>query len=119
MLAQPTRRPPFSSSLGGRLATPLTPLVVTCLAVACTGTGPKPDAAPVQATIRINASERLNAVSDLLYGQFAEFMFENTKRGMWAELLANRGFEDLAPPPAAAHYWERYPDNRNHANAFS
>ena len=118
MPAQPIPRPPLSSSRSGRLAAALASLVVICLVVACAPTGPEPGAAPVQATIRIHASERLNAVSDLLYGQFAEFMFENIKHGMWAELLANRGFEDPAPPPAAAHYWERYPDNRNHANGF-
>ena len=37
-------------------------------------------------------------------------MFEDIKGGLWAELIVNRGFEDVAPPPAAAHYWERYPD---------
>ncbi len=45
-------------------------------------------------------------------------MFEDIKGGLWAELIVNRGFEDVAPPPAAAHYWERYPDTRNHANGF-
>ena len=70
------------------------------------------------AAIRIDASQRLNPIRDLLYGHFAEFMFENIKQGLWAELLLNRGFEDVAPPPAAAHYWERYPDTRNHANGF-
>lgn len=79
-----------------------------------------PDAAEgtPQAIIRIGVSERVNPVSDLLYGHFAEFMFENIKGGLWAELLVNRGFDEVAPPPAAAHYWERYPDNRNHANGF-
>lgn len=71
-----------------------------------------------QASIRVDASQRLNPISDLLYGHFAEFMFENIKQGLWAEILVNRGFEDVAPPPAAAHYWERYPDTRNHANGF-
>ena len=45
-------------------------------------------------------------------------MFENVKQGLWAELLLNRGFQDVAPPPAAAHYWKRYPDTRNHPNGF-
>ena len=76
------------------------------------------DDSTVEATIRIDASERLNSISDLLYGQFAEFMFEDIKGGLWAELIVNRAFEDVAPPPAAAHYWERYPDTRNHANGF-
>ena len=71
-----------------------------------------------EATIRVDAAQRLNPIGDLLYGHFAEFMFENIKQGLWAELLVNRGFEDTAPPPAAAHYWERYPDTRNHPNGF-
>lgn len=65
------------------------------------------------ATIRVDASKRLNRISPLLYGHFAEFMFEDIKGGLWAELLRNRGFEDTAPRPSVAHYWERYPDNRN------
>jgi alpha-N-arabinofuranosidase len=64
--------------------------------------------------IRVDASKRLNPISPMLYGQFAEFMFENIKGGLWAELLQNRGFEREAPLPSACHYWERYPDNRNH-----
>ena len=81
--------------------------------------GPVPDlGVAVEATIRIDAAERLNPIGDLLYGQFAEFMFEDIKQGLWAELLVNRSFEDPAPPPAASHYWERYPDTRNHPNGF-
>ncbi len=76
------------------------------------------DGAAVDATILVDSSNRLNPISELLYGHFAEFMFENIKRGLWAELLVNRGFENTAPPPAAAHYWERYPDTRNHSDGF-
>ena len=85
------------------------------LATVATGCGSSSSsgAPEAQATIRVDASSRTHPLSELLYGQFAEFMFENIKQGMWAELLVNRGFEDLAPPPAAAHYWERYPDTRN------
>jgi alpha-N-arabinofuranosidase len=64
-------------------------------------------------TIRVGVSKRLNRISPLLYGHFAEFMFEDIKGGLWAELLRNRAFEDMAPRPSVAHYWERYPDNRN------
>ena len=79
---------------------------------------PADDRSAVEATILIDTSDRLNPISELLYGHFAEFMFENIKQGLWAELLVNRGFENTAPPPAAAHYWERYPDTRNHADGF-
>jgi len=74
--------------------------------------------APAEAEIRIDASRRLNPISPLLYGHFAEFMFEDIKSGLWAELIANRGFEVVAPPPSAAQYWERYPDNRNDDYVF-
>ena len=68
---------------------------------------------PSRTTIRVDASKRVNRISPLLYGHFAEFMFEDIKGGLWAELLRNRAFEDMAPRPSVAHYWERYPDNRN------
>ena len=75
-------------------------------------------AAEPRATIQVDASERLNAISPLLYGHFAEFMFEDIKGGLWAELLQNRGFEMAAPPPSAAQWWDRYPDNRNDDYVF-
>ena len=92
-------------------------LAALCL-MSCGGPSPDPDLAD-RATVRIDVAERLNPVSELLYGQFAEFMFEDIKGGLWAELLVNRDFENEAPRPAAAHYWERYPDTRNHPNGFS
>ena len=115
-----TAAPPQRERPGGRESGSVLPLTATallCLVAGCGQQAP-PNAPEDRATVRINAADRLNPVSDLLYGQFAEFMFENIKGGMWAELLVNRGFEDTAPPPAASHYWERYPDNRNHANGF-
>ena len=93
-------------------------LIVTSAILLACGESQADREAISQASIRIDASKRLSPISDLLYGHFAEFMFENIKQGLWAELLLNRGFEDVAPPPAAAHYWERYPDTRNHANGF-
>lgn len=57
----------------------------------------------------------IDSISDLLYGHFAEFMFENIKQGLWQKFWLT---EDVAPSPAAAHYWERYPDTRNHASGF-
>lgn len=91
--------------------------VVGAVLLAC-GQPEDDDGAAVDATILVDSSDRLNPISELLYGHFAEFMFENIKQGLWAELLVNRGFENTAPPPAAAHYWERYPDTRNHSDGF-
>ena len=100
-----------------RIVGPLASVLAASVLCSCGGGQPNDDGV-VEATIRVDASQRLNPISELLYGQFAEFMFEDIKGGLWAELIVNRGFEDVAPPPAAAHYWERYPDTRNHANGF-
>ena len=47
-----------------------------------------------------------------LYGQFIEFMFEGIKRGLHAELIRNRGFEEAPNAIGLSRYWERYPDDR-------
>ncbi len=66
-----------------------------------------------QATVAIDAAKVENRISPRLYGQFAEFMFENIKFGMHAELLRNRGFEETASVIGLPRYWERHPDDRN------
>jgi alpha-N-arabinofuranosidase len=66
-----------------------------------------------EAAIAIDASKVENRISPHLYGQFAEFMFENIKFGLHAELLRNRGFEETANVVGLPRYWERYPDDRN------
>jgi alpha-L-arabinofuranosidase len=65
------------------------------------------------ASIEIDASKAEGPISPLLYGQFAEFMFENIKGGLHAELLRNRSFEETANVLGLSRYWERYPDDRN------
>ena len=77
-------------------------------------TSVSPNAGQVaQARLTIDASRSEGAISPLLYGQFAEFMFEGVKFGMHGELLRTRGFEQ--PPNAIGlpRDWERYPDDRN------
>jgi alpha-N-arabinofuranosidase len=66
-----------------------------------------------EATIAIDATKVENRISPRLYGQFAEFMFENVKFGLHAELLRNRGFEETASVIGLPRYWERHPDDRN------
>lgn len=90
-------------SNGYRLVGPLASVLGALVLGSCGGGLPDLEDGMVEVTIRIDASQRLNPISDLLYGQFAEFMFEEIKGGLWAELIVNRGFEDVAPPPAAAH----------------
>ena len=66
-----------------------------------------------RASIAIDAANVENPISSQLYGQFAEFMFENIKGGMHAELLRNRGFEEAANVIGLPRHWERDPDDRN------
>ena len=108
------RAGPFAA--GGRaVGAPFTAAILAFLFLAA---GAATAADSPRATIRVDASQRLNPISPLLYGQFAEFMFEDIKGGLWAELLRNRGFEMEAPPPSAAQWWDRYPDNRNDDYVF-
>jgi alpha-L-arabinofuranosidase len=65
------------------------------------------------ATVTVDARRVENPVSPLLYGQFAEFMYENIKGGLHAELIRNRSFEEAPNNLGLSRYWERYPDDRN------
>jgi hypothetical protein len=65
------------------------------------------------ASIEIDAGKVEGRLSPLLYGQFAEFMFENIKGGLHAEMIRNRGFEEAPNATGLSRYWERYPDDRN------
>ena len=65
------------------------------------------------ASIEIDAGKVEGRLSPLLYGQFAEFMFENIKGGLHAEMIRNRGFEETPNATGLSRYWEPYPDGRN------
>jgi alpha-N-arabinofuranosidase len=73
------------------------------------------------ASIEIDAAAVEGRISPLLYGQFVEFMFEGIKRGLHAELIRNRSFEEPGSAIGVPQAWERYPDDRNddYAIAFS
>jgi len=79
--------------------------------------------APAQAiqtaSITIDATRVENRISPLLYGQFMEFMFEGIKRGLQAELIRNRSFEEAPDVIGLSRNWERYPDDRNDDYALS
>ena len=73
-----------------------------------------PATSPVaRARIIVDASRTEGEISPLLYGQFAEHMFEGVKRGIHAELLRDRGFEESPNAIGLPRDWERYPDDRN------
>ncbi len=71
---------------------------------------PSPAAPAVRITIDAGAVQ--GHISKTLYGQFAEFMFEDIKRGLHAELIRNRGFEESPNAIGLSRYWERNPDDR-------
>src|SRR3954468_18128849 len=84
-------------------------LPVLALALAASPSGQTED----EATVAIDAATVENHISPRLYGQFSEFMYENIKFGLHAELLRNRGFEEPASAIGLPRYWERHPDDRN------
>lgn len=65
------------------------------------------------ARIVVDAARIEGEIDPLLYGQFAEFMFEGIKGGLHAELLRDRGFEEAPGAIGLPRHWERYPDDRN------
>jgi alpha-N-arabinofuranosidase len=84
-------------------------LPVVALALAASPSGQADD----QATVAIDAATVENHISPRLYGQFAEFMYQNIKFGLHAELLRDRGFEEPANAIGLPRYWERDPDDRD------
>jgi len=69
--------------------------------------------------ISIDAKKVEGIISPMLYGQFMEFMFEDIKGGLYAELIRNRGFEDVPDHYGLSRYWEQYPDHRDDNGSLS
>src|SRR5919198_1615741 len=65
------------------------------------------------ASITIDATSVVGAISPMLYGQFDEFMFEGVKGGLSAELIRDRSFDGEPNGSGLPRYWERDPDDRN------
>ena len=70
------------------------------------------------AILEVNADKVENLLSPTLYGQFAEFMYEDIKRGLSAELIRDRGFDEQPNAMGLPRYWERDPDDRNDDSAL-
>ena len=70
------------------------------------------------ATLTIDADKVENVISPKLYGQFAEFMFQDIKGGLDAELVRDRCFDEQPNALALPRYWERDPDDRNDDGAL-
>lgn len=71
-----------------------------------------------KATLTIDAGKVMNALAPTLYGQFTEFMFEDIKRGLSAELIRDRGFDEPPNALGLSRDWERDPDDRNDDGAM-
>src|SRR5260370_34525369 len=67
----------------------------------------------LRANIDIRADQVEGQISPLLYGQFDEFMFEGVKRGLTAELIRDRGFDEAPNAIGLPRDWTREPDDRN------
>src|ERR1700738_1600779 len=67
----------------------------------------------VAANIEIDADRVEGPISPMLYGQFDEFMFEGVKRGLTAELIRDRSFDEAPNAIGLPRDWEREPDDRN------
>lgn len=65
------------------------------------------------ATIRIDAARVENHVSPRMYAAFVEMMAEDVKRGMTAEMLLDRSFEQPADYLGLPAHWQLEPDERN------
>jgi len=90
-------------------------LSVLLLVWMCTGA---PGKEPGTASLSIDAAKIENAISPTLYGQFAEFMFEDIKGGLYAELARDRGFNEAPNALGLPRYWERDPDDRDDDDAL-
>ena len=77
-----------------------------------------PAQARLTASLAINAAKTENVISPMLYGQFAEFMFEDIKGGLYAELVRDRGFDEAPNALGLPRYWERDPDDRDDDDAL-
>ena len=86
-------------------------LCALCIAGAASASGSAGQRPSVR--IEIDAGRIEGRISPLLYGQFIEFMFEGVKRGLHAELIRNRSFDEEPDATGLSRYWERYPDDRN------
>jgi alpha-L-arabinofuranosidase len=73
---------------------------------------------PANASITIDARKVEGRINPLFYGQFMEFMYEDIKGGLYAELIRNRSFEEQANAIGLSRYWERDPDNRDDDSAL-
>ncbi len=67
----------------------------------------------VRATVRVDSTRVENHVSPRMYAAFVEMMAEDVKRGLTAEMLLDRSFEEPADYLGLPAHWQLEPDERN------
>ncbi len=65
------------------------------------------------ATIHVDARHVVNHVSPRMYAGFVEMMAEDVKRGLTAEMLLDRSFEQAPDYLGLPAHWQLEPDERN------
>ena len=65
------------------------------------------------ASIRVDATRVENHISPRMIAAFAEMMAEDVKRGLTAEMLLDRSFEEPADYLGLPAHWQLEPDERN------
>ncbi|WP_419805535.1 alpha-L-arabinofuranosidase C-terminal domain-containing protein [Terriglobus sp.] len=74
---------------------------------------------PGTATVQVDATHVENRVSPRMYSAFTEMMAEDVKRGLTAEMLLDRSFEQPVDYLNLPAHWQQEPDERNDvAGAF-
>lgn len=64
-------------------------------------------------TITVDAAKVENHISPRMYAAFVEMMNEDVKRGMTAEMLLDRSFEEASDYLSLPAHWQIEPDERN------
>ncbi len=65
------------------------------------------------AIVHVDASRVVNQISPRMYAGFTEMMAEDIKRGLTAEMLLDRSFEEPADTYGLPAHWNLEPDERN------
>src|SRR5437763_16555314 len=69
------------------------------------------------ATLTIDTDTVENDISPSLYGQFAEFMFQDIKGGLGEEVVRDSGFDEQSNALGLPRSWDRDQDERKDAAA--
>ena len=83
-----------------------------CLAFLLAGFAPAQQGGST-ATVHVDAARVVNPISPRMYAAFTEIMAEDIKRGLTAEMLLDRSFEQPPDTYGLPAHWQLEPDERN------